>query len=65
MLIRPRLGRMRLPLRMRPQHEHGDDARADCREDATDETGLPMTTFPEASPWPAERGLQEDFWPEA
>jgi hypothetical protein len=36
-----------------------------AREDAVDETGLPLATFPETCPWPLERVLDEDFWPEA
>jgi len=35
-----------------------------AREDAADETGLPLATFPEACPWPLARVLDEDFWPE-
>jgi Domain of unknown function DUF29 len=30
-----------------------------------DATGLPLATFPEASPWPLAQVLDEDFWPEA
>jgi hypothetical protein len=36
-----------------------------AREDAADETALPLTTFPEACPWPVEQVLAPDFWPEA
>jgi Domain of unknown function DUF29 len=36
-----------------------------ARGDAARETGLPLQTFPEACPWPAEQVLDEDFWPEA
>jgi hypothetical protein len=36
-----------------------------AREDAADETGLPLATFPEACPWPLAQVLDEDFWPEA
>jgi len=36
-----------------------------ARGDAVDETGMPLTTDPEACPWPIERVLDEDFWPEA
>lgn len=36
-----------------------------ARRDAADETGLPLTTFPEACPWPVAQVLDEDFWPEA
>jgi hypothetical protein len=35
-----------------------------ARRDAADETALPLTTFPEACPWPVARVLDEDFWPE-
>jgi Domain of unknown function DUF29 len=35
-----------------------------CR-DAARETGVPLTTFPEACPWPEAQVLDEDFWPEA
>ena len=35
-----------------------------ARRDAADETGLPLTAFPEACPWPLERVLDEDYWPE-
>jgi hypothetical protein len=36
-----------------------------ARQDAADETGLPLATFPEACPWTAEQVLDADFWPEA
>jgi hypothetical protein len=29
-----------------------------------DETGLPLSTFPETCPWTAEQVLDADFWPE-
>jgi hypothetical protein len=32
---------------------------------AAGETGLPLTTFPEACPWALAQVLDEDFWPEA
>jgi hypothetical protein len=35
-----------------------------AREDAADETGRPLATFPEACPWAVERVLDADFWPE-
>ncbi|HSF32563.1 MAG TPA: DUF29 domain-containing protein [Candidatus Tectomicrobia bacterium] len=35
-----------------------------AREDAPDETGLPLATFPEACPWPLAQVLDADFWPE-
>ena len=31
---------------------------------ATDETGLPLETFPEACPWTITQVLDADFWPE-
>jgi hypothetical protein len=34
-----------------------------AREDASDETGLPLATFPEACPWTAKQVLDADFWP--
>jgi hypothetical protein len=34
-----------------------------ARRDAARETGLPLTTFPEACPWPIVQVLNEDFWP--
>ena len=36
-----------------------------AREDAADETDLPLTTFPEACPWSVEQVLSPVFWPEA
>jgi hypothetical protein len=36
-----------------------------AREDAADETGLPLATFPEACPWALAQVLDADFWPEA
>jgi hypothetical protein len=35
-----------------------------AREDAADETGLPLATFPEACPWTIAQVLDADFWPE-
>jgi hypothetical protein len=35
-----------------------------AREDAADETGLPLATLPEACPWVPEQVLDADFWPE-
>jgi hypothetical protein len=34
------------------------------RKAASLETGLPLSTFPEACPWTPEQVLDEDFWPE-
>jgi Domain of unknown function DUF29 len=36
-----------------------------AREDAADETNLPLATFPAACPWTIEQVLAADFWPEA
>jgi hypothetical protein len=36
-----------------------------ARRLASAETGLPLATFPEACPWPAEQVLNADFWPDA
>jgi uncharacterized protein DUF29 len=36
-----------------------------ARRAAAEETGLPLSTFPEVCPWPIEQVLDEDFWPEA
>jgi hypothetical protein len=49
------------------QHHPADyltEAYAYAREDAPDETGLPLATFPEVCPWPITRVLDADFWPE-
>jgi len=35
-----------------------------AREDASDETDLPLATFPEACPWTPEQILDTTFWPE-
>jgi hypothetical protein len=35
-----------------------------ARRKAALATGLPLTDFPEACPWPIERVLDEDFFPE-
>ena len=40
------------------------DAYHVARDDAPDETGLPQETFPETCPWPIERVLDPEFWPE-
>ena len=37
----------------------------DAREDAGDETGLPLATFPDTCPWTADQILDESFWPDA
>ena len=31
---------------------------------ATDDTGLPLATFPDVCPWTHKQVLDEDFWPE-
>jgi Domain of unknown function DUF29 len=38
---------------------------AEARQRASDETGLPLATFPPACPWEAQEVLDVDFWPEA
>jgi hypothetical protein len=35
-----------------------------AREDAADETGLPLATFPEACPSSIAQVRDQDFWPE-
>jgi hypothetical protein len=35
-----------------------------ARQQAHEQTGLPLATFPEACPWPLEQVLEDDFWPE-
>ncbi|MEA3643411.1 MAG: DUF29 domain-containing protein [Lamprobacter sp.] len=35
-----------------------------ARQEAADETGLPLTTFPETLPFSLEQVLDEDYWPE-
>jgi Domain of unknown function DUF29 len=35
-----------------------------AREDAADETDLPLMTFPESCPWSVEQVLDPDFWPD-
>jgi hypothetical protein len=39
------------------------EAWADAREDAADETGLPLETFPDACPWTLEQALDRGFLP--
>jgi hypothetical protein len=34
-----------------------------ARQDAADETGLPLAIFPETCPWTPEQILDEGFWP--
>ena len=40
------------------------DGYADARLEASDETGLPLATFPETCPWTAEQVLDAEFWPD-
>ena len=40
------------------------DGSADARLDASDATGLPLATFPQACPWTAAQVLEAEFWPE-
>ncbi|WP_462322820.1 DUF29 domain-containing protein [Halochromatium sp.] len=35
-----------------------------ARQEAAEETGLPITTFPETPPFTLEQVLDEDYWPE-
>ena len=35
-----------------------------ARQDAADETGLPLVTFSAVCPWTPEQVLDADFWPE-
>jgi hypothetical protein len=35
-----------------------------ARRQAHEQTGLPLTAFPETCPWPIASVLDEDFWPE-
>jgi hypothetical protein len=35
-----------------------------ARRDAAEDTGLPLSTFPETCPWSVTQVLDEDFWPE-
>jgi hypothetical protein len=37
---------------------------ANARLDASDETGLPLATFPPTCPWTVAQVLDEAFWPE-
>ena len=37
---------------------------ADARLDASDDTGLPLVTFPDTCPWTPAQVLDADFWPE-
>jgi len=41
------------------------DGYADARLEASDETSLPLVTFPETCPWTAAQVLEADFWPAA
>ena len=36
----------------------------DARLDASEETGIPLATFPPACPWTAAQLLDAEFWPE-
>jgi hypothetical protein len=59
-----RLGRKNPSLRARlPQMLI--DLYPDAREDAADETGLPMATFSERGPWSFEQLMDVNFLPEA
>lgn len=41
------------------------EAYSNAVEDAADETGLPMQTFPDICPWDYESFMGKEFWPEA
>jgi hypothetical protein len=49
--------RRRVPPQLRESY-------ANARVDASDETGLPLATFPVTCPWTVEDILDEAFWPE-
>lgn len=36
-----------------------------ARREAAAETGLPLSTFPEVCPFPLQKALDQDWWPEA
>lgn len=40
------------------------DGYADARLEASDETEIPLATFPQTCPWTPEQVLDADFWPE-
>jgi len=40
-------------------------AYVDARELAAEQTEQPINLFPESCPWPVDRVLKRDFWPEA
>jgi hypothetical protein len=40
------------------------DGYADARLEASDETSLPLATFPEACPWTPEQVLDANCWPD-
>lgn len=40
------------------------DSYPDARLDASEETGLPLTTFPATCPWTLAQVLEAEFWPE-
>jgi len=40
-----------------------DECYLDAREDASQETGLPINTFPNTCPWIAQKVLKTDFFP--
>ena len=70
---RTSLRNARIQIRRRLQRSPGlrpelpalvEAAYADARKLATDETGLPLTTFPELCPWSLAQLQDEDFLPE-
>ena len=40
-----------------------DERYPQARKHASNETGLPLSTFPQACPWKIEQILDDDFWP--
>ena len=50
---------------LKPQRaRHFATAYRGARKEAAAETGLPIATFPEASPFTADQAMDEEFWPE-
>ena len=45
--------------------QHLATAYRPAREDAADETDLPLATFPDACPWSVEEVLDPTYWPDA
>jgi hypothetical protein len=63
---RQRIARL---LRRNPSLRHEldafvEEAYADARDNAAEETGVPLAELPEHCPWTVEQVLEKDFWPE-